>query len=91
VSARLGNGSTTEFNLPLGLLFQFTPRVSATLHSGFRERDSASFVPFGVDVMLETGHIDLGAMFDVGGQFRPDGGPGYFDEFRFRVFTQIRV
>lgn len=91
VSARLGNGSNTEFNLPLGLLFQFTPRVSATLHSGFRERDSASFVPFGIDLMLETGHIDLGAMFDVDGQFRPDDGPGYFDAFRFRLFAMIRV
>jgi hypothetical protein len=89
--AGVGDGSTTVFQIPLGLLVQLTPHVSVAARSGFREFSSAEFVPIGLDATVESGHFDFGVMFDFAGQIAPDGAPGFFHTQQFRLWAQLRI
>ncbi|HEX4386784.1 MAG TPA: hypothetical protein VH083_27705 [Myxococcales bacterium] len=75
-----GFGSTRvlALNLPLGLLFQATSRLSVTLHAGYlalldpsgsSARSAAHFLPVGIDVVFASPeqNVDLGASFSLAG------------------------
>jgi hypothetical protein len=91
-SVRAGSGKTiTEYRVPLGILYQLDKHFALSGRTGYRSEDTASFVPFGADLMLTVRFVDFGVSFDLAGQIGPDGSPGYFDLLSVRGFLQIRV
>jgi hypothetical protein len=89
-SVRAGNGTITEYRVPVGILYQVHPNVALVGRSGFRSRDSASFVPFGFDATASVSRFDIGVTFDLAGQVSPSGA-GYFDLLIVRGFAQLRI
>jgi hypothetical protein len=89
-SVRAGNGTITEYRLPLGLLYQIHPNVALIARSGYRSQEGAAFVPFGFDATASVSRFDIGVTFDLAGQVSPSGS-GYFDLLTVRGFAQVRI
>jgi hypothetical protein len=87
----VGSGSISEFNIPIGILYQLTPHVSVAGRSGIHTEGSAYFVPIGADITLTSSRIDFGVQFDLAGQVSPSNGNGYADVLRLRAFAQLRI
>jgi len=88
---RAGNGSISEYRIPVGILYQLDSRVALSARSGFRRSESTSFVPFGIDGVVSVSRLDFGLSFDLLGQVSPSDGPGFFDVLRLRGFAQVRI
>jgi hypothetical protein len=88
---RAGNGSISEYRVPVGILYQLNGHVALSARSGYRRVESASFVPFGFDGVVSVSRLDFGLTFDLAGQVSPSDGPGFFDVLRLRGFAQVRI
>jgi hypothetical protein len=83
--------TTTTFRIPVGILYQLDKHLSFAVRSGFASRDSAQFIPLGLDFTVSVSRLDFGATFDLPGQIAPDMAPGYFDALTLRAFAQFRL
>jgi hypothetical protein len=88
---RAGDGSISEYRLPVGILYQVDSRVALSARTGFRRVESADFIPFGLDAVFSLSRLDVGVSFDLNGQISPDGSPGFFDVIAVRGFAQVRI